>query len=129
MGQLFHDAGGDYILANETGGGDTPLDFETVYDRVQNAEFWINLGYSDDVNSTLTLDPRNTLFDAYKSDRIYHYNARVNAYGGNDYWQSGVVHPDIVLEDLVKILHPELLPDHELYYYRHIVVNQTGGSV
>ena len=27
--------------------------------------------------------------------------------GGSDFWESGIVHPDIVLRDLVTILHPE----------------------
>jgi iron complex transport system substrate-binding protein len=52
----------------------------------------------------------------------------VNAYGGNDYWESGIVHPDVILADLVKILHPDLLPDHELYYYQHINTRGTGDA-
>ena len=39
--------------------------------------------------------------------------------GGNDFWESSVVHPDLVLRDLVKILHPELV-DEPFVYYRRI---------
>ena len=127
--QLFRDAGGNYLLGNNSGRGDYSLSFETVYDQAQDADFWINVGYADNVNDLLALDPRYAKFKAFKTGGIYHYNGRVNGYGANDYWEGGVVHPDIILADLVKILHPELLPDHELYYYKQIGVNQTGGTI
>ena len=47
-------------------------------------------------------------------------NARLNAHKANDYWESGVVEPDVVLADMIKILHRELLPDHLLKYYRRL---------
>ncbi|MCC7565093.1 MAG: ABC transporter substrate-binding protein [Methanomicrobiaceae archaeon] len=117
---LFRDAGAEYFLPNDNKRGGRPLDFEVVYERAHDADYWINIGYSDNINELLALDPRYAKFGAFKSGNIYHYNARVSASGGNDYWQSGVLRPDIVLQDLVKILHPELVPDHELHYYRHI---------
>lgn len=36
--------------------------------------------------------------------------------GGNDYYESAVVNPDIVLRDLVKIFHPELVQEECVYY-------------
>ncbi|BAL99694.1 MAG: hypothetical protein KatS3mg049_2263 [Caldilinea sp.] len=51
---------------------------------------------------------------------MYNNNARLNEYGGNDYWEGGLANPDVVLADLIKIFHPELLPDHELVYYRKL---------
>lgn len=44
----------------------------------------------------------------------------LNENGGNDYWESGVTNPHLVLADLIKIFHPELLPDHELYFYQKL---------
>lgn len=32
----------------------------------------------------------------------------------------GDLHPEVVLSDLAKIFHPELVPDHELYYYTQV---------
>ena len=43
-------------------------------------------------------------------------NARTNAAGGNDYYESAVVNPDLVLRDLVKIFHPELVEEDFVYY-------------
>ena len=45
-------------------------------------------------------------------------NARTNAAGGNDYFESGVVHPELVLRDLIKIFHPELVEEDFVYYKR-----------
>jgi iron complex transport system substrate-binding protein len=59
-------------------------------------------------------------FRAYQIGAMYNNNARLNEYGGNDYWEGGLANPDVVLADLIKIFHPELLPDHELVYYRKL---------
>jgi len=44
----------------------------------------------------------------------------MNDYGGNDYWETGSLRPDLVLADLIKILHPDLLPEHELVFRRRL---------
>ena len=38
----------------------------------------------------------------------------------NDYWESGMTRPDRILKDVIKIFHPDLLPDHQLYYYKKL---------
>jgi len=128
VAQLFRDAGGDYILSEDNGSGDIPLDFEMVYERAHNADFYINVGYVGGADDLLAREPRYAKFDAVKNGSIYHFDARTNEYGSLDYWQSGAIHPDIILADLVKILHPDLIPDHELYYYRHVGAGTTGDS-
>ena len=50
------------------------------------------------------------------SDNYSNNNARTNTAGGNDYYESAVVNPDIVLRDLVKIFHPELVQEECVYY-------------
>ena len=44
----------------------------------------------------------------------------MNGLGGNDYYESGIVRPDLVLEDFIRILHPEVLPDNDLFYYKNL---------
>jgi len=129
VAQLFRDAGGDYVLKDDASSGDSPIDFEVVYERAHDAEFFINIGMVGGVEELLASDPRYIKFDAVKNGSMYHFDARSNEYGSLDYWQSGVVHPDVVLADLIKILHPDLIPDHELYYYRHVGAGTTGDSL
>jgi iron complex transport system substrate-binding protein len=32
----------------------------------------------------------------------------------------GYLRPDLILKDLVKIAHPELLPDYELFFHKRL---------
>ena len=68
----------------------------------------------------LESDERYGAFDAYKAGRLYNHNARSNDTGGDDYWESGVANPHLVLADLIKIFHPDLLAEHTLHYYRRL---------
>ena len=54
-----------------------------------------------------------------REGRVYNNNRRTNPSGGNDYWESGVIHPDLILQDLIRIFHPELT-DAEPTYYRKL---------
>jgi iron complex transport system substrate-binding protein len=51
---------------------------------------------------------------------VYNNDRRTVENGGNDYFESGYLYADRVLADLIAIFHPELMPDHELYYYRRL---------
>ena len=41
----------------------------------------------------------------------------MGAKGGSEYLELGYLRPDLVLKDLVKIGHEDLLPAHELYFF------------
>ena len=68
----------------------------------------------------LAADARYADFAAYQNGNVWNNDARTSAMGGNDYYESAVAHPELVLADLIKIFHPELLPDYELVYYRQL---------
>ena len=65
------------------------------------------------------MNPQFSDAKAIREGQVYNNNLRLTAGGGNDYWESAVVRPDIVLRDLIHIFHPELITD-TLYYYRHL---------
>jgi iron complex transport system substrate-binding protein len=48
---------------------------------------------------------------------VWVYERRLTPAGGNDYWSRSITHPDLVLADLVKILHPRLAPGHAFEWY------------
>ncbi len=66
------------------------------------------------------VDARYADFKAFKNKKVYTYTARVNEAGANDYFESGNVKPDLILADHIKILHPKLLPNYKLYYYKKL---------
>lgn len=121
MAQLVADAGGEYLWSDTEGTGSIFLDLEEVFAVAGEAEYWLNLGFrwrrrADVARS----DTRLTQFAAYRSGAMYHYNRRVREDGANDFWESGAGRPDILLRDIGRILHPELMEDHDLYYYRKL---------
>ncbi len=118
---LMNDAGANYIWKNEKRTGSIPLNFETVYNVAKEADYWLNLFIN--VNSKkelLGFEPRYNLFTAFKSGNIYNNNKIANAKGYSDYWENGITNPDELLKDLIKIFHPNVLPEYQLKYYKKI---------
>jgi iron complex transport system substrate-binding protein len=120
VARFLADAGTDFLWADDPASGSVPLAFEVVFDRAQTADFWINLGYVSSLDELAGMDARYTEFAAYQQGNVWNNNARMNANGGIDYYESGASNPDIVLADLIKIFHPDLLPEHEFVYYQQL---------
>ncbi len=120
--RFLADAGSSYLWANEGEAGSIPLDFESVFDKAADAEFWVNPSNAMWMTAAdvLATDERYGDFRAFQEGHLYNNNLRVNENGGNDYFETGVAKPQLVLKDLIAIFHPELLPDHELFFYRQI---------
>jgi len=117
---FYKDAGAAYIWSDDDSTGSLMLDIETVFEKAGTADFWLNTGYWSSLEDVSAADERFTKFDAYKTGMIFNNNKRMSAGGGNDYYESGPVNPHKVLADLIAIVHPELIPGHELYYYRKL---------
>jgi iron complex transport system substrate-binding protein len=121
MARYVADAGGNYLWADDDSSGRIPLDFEAVYEQGGNADYWLNLSqFWTSLDDVLAGDERYANFAPFTAGTIYNHNARLNEGGGNDFNESGHANPDVILADLIKIFHPNLLPDHELIYYRHL---------
>ncbi len=121
VAKYLADAGGNYLWSDDKSNGSLPLSFEVVLERAANADYWLNFSQGwQSVKDLISEDNRYADFKAVKTGNLYNNNGRVNANGGNDYWEGGIINPDIVLADLIKILHPEILPKHQLFYYRKL---------
>lgn len=118
--RLLADAGAEYIWADDDSTGSLMLDIETVYEKAGSADFWLNTGYWNTLADAKAADERFTKFAAYKNGDVYNNNRRMGPGGGNLYYESGPANPDVILADLIAIFHPELLPEHELYYYKKL---------
>lgn len=118
--RFLEDANAFYLWNDDPSTGSLPLAFEAVFDKAKDAEFWLNLGYVNSLAELIAADARYADFAAFQSGNVWNNNARTNANGGNDYYESAVAHPDVVLADLIKILHPAVLPEHELVYYQQL---------
>jgi iron complex transport system substrate-binding protein len=118
VAQLIEDAGGDYLFA-DLEGTSVSLSFEDVFERGLEAEYWVNVNqFWATTDDMLAADSRYAEFVAFENGNLWNNNLRQNANGGNDYFESGFANPQLVLADLIAILHPELMPDHEFVYYQ-----------
>lgn len=114
--QLIQDAGGDFIYKKNTGNASLPVDMEEAYLLASQADMWLNLGMANSLDDVKAMVPKFTDIRCFRNGDIYNNNLRTNAAGGNDYYESAVVNPDLVLRDLVKIFHPELVQEDFVYY-------------
>jgi iron complex transport system substrate-binding protein len=114
------DAGADYLWSDEPGTGNLPLDFEAVFDRAAAADVWLHPGAARSIAELTERDPRLANFEAWKNAEVWNRDAKVLENGANDYWESGIVRPDLVLEDLIQILHNPDAPQR-LNYYRRLL--------
>lgn len=115
------DAGGAYVWGDDKSTGSIPLSMENVFEVASDADIWLaNTGSWFSAGDVLAADERYGSLAAVEKGSVYSNNARVNEWGGNDYWETGVANPDLVLADLIRIFHPDLLPEHELIWFHQL---------
>lgn len=119
MAQLVADAGADYIYKENSSNSSTPIGLETAYELIQKADYWINVGSVTTMDELKNVNPKFADAKSVREKTVYNNNRRLTPAGGNDYWESAVVHPDVVLRDLIRIFHPEISSD-SIYYYRRL---------
>lgn len=119
--RIVEDAGGRYVYDGNHGTASQPIDLELAYVLTREADYWINVGQYATLEDLRRDNPRFVGAKAVREGRVYSPDRRATAKGGSDFWESAVVNPDVVLRDLVAILHPELnLVSEELTYYKRI---------
>jgi len=117
MAAIIADAGGEYIWKNNSSRESIPISIEAIIHQGDSADIWINAGAARSLAEIRAVDARLSLIKPFQIASVYSYNARINADGGNDFFESSVVNPHIILKDMIKIFHPDLLPEHRLFYY------------
>ncbi|MBI9034158.1 MAG: ABC transporter substrate-binding protein [Bacteroidales bacterium] len=117
---FYKDAGSDYIYNDDPEYGDIIKDFETIIEDGHQAPIWFYPRMSDRDIRTVMDEDQLQVFKAFRDQQIYYQDARLNPEGGNEYWEKGPARPDLVLKDLISIFHPDILPEHKLYFFRNI---------
>jgi iron complex transport system substrate-binding protein len=120
VARLVEDAGGEYIFEYLDFKDSQPISLEQVYERALGADFWLNTGDALSKKDLFSVDDRFRNLPCIQKDQIFNNNKRITSAGGNDIFETGVAEPDIILSDLIYILHPQLLPSHQLKYYRKL---------
>jgi iron complex transport system substrate-binding protein len=120
MACLLRDAGGYYLWNDLPYADSQPISLEKVFEKAFEADFWFNAGEAGSKADILQVDPRFSQLKAFRDNSIYNNNNQLNALGGNAYFEKGVVEPDIILRDIVSVIHPHLLPSYRMKYYKKL---------
>jgi len=118
MVQLIRDAGGDTYTVSDEGNSSLPVDMEQACLLAADADVWLNTGACNTLDELKAQNPKLSDAPAVCNKQVFNNNRRQTPGGGSDFWESGTVHPDLVLHDLATILHPALGADTLTYYKR-----------
>lgn len=113
-------AKGNYLWSDTKGTGSLGLSFETVFDRAKNADIWITSGQFSTLKEMTLSNPHYEQFKAFKTKNVYSFNRKKGEKGGVLYYELAPNRPDIVIKDLVKILHPHLLKNYKPYFFEKL---------
>lgn len=114
--RLVRDAGGVLAYDRNTSNSSVAVDMEEAYMLADQAYAWLNTGAANTLEDVAALCPKFTDTPPFREGRIYNNNLRSTPAGGNDYFESAGVNPDLVLRDMVRIFHPELVEEDFVYY-------------
>jgi iron complex transport system substrate-binding protein len=117
--QFITNANGNYLWSDTKGTGSVKLSFEKVFIKAKDADIW----FMDQYNSLAEIENANkhySQFKAFKTAQIYSFGKKKGKTGGVIYYELAPNRPDLVLKDLVKIFHPDLLPNYELYFFEKL---------
>jgi len=117
---LIRDAGGKYLYNTNNSDRSQPIDMEKAWLLTSEADYWLNVGQIGTMWQLMQQLPRFKDTKPVKNGNVWNSTMKTTPAGGNDYWESGVVHPDLVLQDLIKILHPGMLTDRPFTYYKRL---------
>jgi len=115
ISQLFNDAGANYLWKDNENVGSINLDFEVVYSKAHDADFWRIVGTYPNGFSYENLSAENDLyknFKAFKNRNVIFCDSKRTTY-----FETGTLEPHLLLADLIKAFHPELMVDYRSKYY------------
>lgn len=127
MVRLLRDAGAEYVYrpGRASGAKSLAVDMEEASLMVSEADFWLNVGPFRSLGQLVSSYPEFSGMRCVADGNVYSCDRRKTDGGGSDFWESGAVRPDVVLNDLVRIFHPELSETDgsgasSLVYYRRL---------
>ncbi len=120
LAALISDAGGEYLWKENSSREAFVVSLEEVVVRSAKADYWLNCGSANSIQDIIATDSRFTAFPQLQKKAIFNNNLRLGPEGGNDYWELGVVRPDLILSDLIKIIHPECNSVQHFNFYKRL---------
>lgn len=118
--QFLKDANVNYLWSDTSGNGSLALSFEVVLEKAQHADIWLSPSYYSSYEQLEEASELYTNFDAFNNKSIYSFVNTTGATGGVIYYELGTARPDLVLKDLIKICHPNLLKQYTPHFFKSL---------
>jgi iron complex transport system substrate-binding protein len=116
--QFITDANAHYLWFDTKGTGSLSLSLESVLEKGQAAEFWISPSQFKGYEEMSTSNTHYKEFIAFKNQNIHTFSNTTGPTGGLLFYELGPQRPDMILKDLVRIFHPELLPEYTPFFFK-----------
>jgi len=116
--QFLKDANVNYLWSDTSGKGSLALSFESVFEKGVYADIWLSPSYYRSLNDLEKASQHYTKFSAFKNKQVYSFANTTGKSGGVLYYELGTARPDLVLKDIIKVCHPNLLPNYQPYFFK-----------
>ena len=117
---FLRDANTNYLWADSKGSASLSLNIENVFEKGKDAELWISPSFYSSLKHLEEANDIYPQFNAFKTKNIYSYINNRGETDGVIYFELAPARPDLVLKDLIKITHPELMQDYEFTFYEKL---------
>ena len=115
--RFIEDANGVYLWKDSKGNGSIALNIESVLENGQKADFWVAPGQFTTKAQLLEFNKVYGAFDAFKNNKIFSFTTKKGATGGVLYYELAPNRPDLVLKDIINILHPTLFKEYQPHFF------------
>ncbi len=116
--RFLEDANAAYLWNDNGDIGSLSLSVEHVLERGADADYWISPSQYTSYAEMEQANRHYRQFKAFRDQKVYTFARTRGATGGYLYYELGPSRPDLVLRDLVHILHPGLLPGYQPYFFK-----------
>lgn len=117
---FLNDANTNYLWSTSKGKGSLALNVENVFLKGKDAQIWISPSFHYSLDNIKDTNAIYSKFKAFQTGSIYSYFNRKGETGGILYFELSPTRPDLVLKDIIKIAHPELLPEYQFTFYEKL---------
>lgn len=119
MACLISDAGGEILGARSGESRSRIITLEEAYRLSLSADIWLNPGPCRTKDELVDFHHAFHMFGPIeKGLPIYSNTLRMTPEGGNDFWESGSVRPDLILQDLISIFSGDTHDDSLEYHFQ-----------
>lgn len=118
IGRMLTDANANYPFAEDTNSGSLSLNFETVLDKAGHADVWL---FRYDKSKPITYEDLLSEYhgysqmDAFNNHECYGCNVETSLF-----YEETPFRPDYHLNDMIKIIHPDIKGLDSLRYYQKL---------